>query len=215
MTHIQFASAYRGLQPAERSWVDSLVREIEAQAQREQRPLTTYLSGFDVPEHILQRDTKGMLLRRDVQHAVYERISDLARDFTDLTEYRWVKEVMTLAFSNIGAFYTTDEDGQPSLDFTKVTPEEWAMVKTVKIKESGTRSDDDMLFGRGQKREIEITFHDKVGPLKMLGEYMGMLKGENPMMRADRTTPAARTVTQNDTADTAGERYAALLEDGR
>lgn len=209
-------SAYQILQPAERAFCDAIVREMESLAQINGHPIAVYLTnGFEVPNHITSRDTKGMMTRERVKSAVYERLNEIARDM-DLTEYRWYKEVNSLAMSNMRNYFEFDDDGNITRHrFDKCTPEMWAAVKSIEIDGSPAGPGDDdvevLLGGRSTKSRIKLQLHPKLDALKMMGEYAGYLGTESPMMRADKKN-AAPVIREGDTVDEAGDTYAAMLE---
>lgn len=207
---MRFSSAYTQLTATERAFVDAIVAEMQAVADRAERPLSTYLrEGFEAPPQIAARDSRQLLTRERVRAATWERLTDIARE-EDLSEPRWFRELRSIAFSNIGHYIQEDADGRPYFDLSRCPPEQLAAIKSLKIKQG---KGDDML-GMPAKLEIEIQLYDKMAALKMMGEYGGYLTTDNPQMRADRQAPPPR-VTQTDSVETAGERYAAMLEDGQ
>jgi hypothetical protein len=154
-----------------------------------------------------------MMTRRDVQYAITDRLQENARN-NDLTQQRWAKEVMAIAFSNID-HYINRTRNPPVYDFTRCTPEQMAAIESIKIKKGGKTYE--LSFDQAQDMaidnpagEVEIKLHSKLVALKMLGEYAGFIATDNPLMRADRNQAAP--VRTSDTVETAGERYAAMLE---
>lgn len=209
---------YQALSPAERAWCDSVVHEIEAQAARADMPLALYLqSGVTLPRSVTDRDTKGMMQRRDVQFAITERLQENARN-NDLSRPRWEKELMAIAFANIQNYISMDDDGVPVWDFSRCTPEQMAAIESIKIKRGGrkfTVTPDDiegMMVEGGTPSgvEIEVKFHNKIAALKLLGESAGYLDAEGSRMAADRRAPLP--VTANDTAESAADKYQRMLE---
>lgn len=210
---MRFSSAYTQLTPTERAFVDAIVAEMQAVADRAERPLSTYLrEGFEAPPQIAARDSRQLLTRERVRAATWERLTDLARS-GDLTQARWERAGMARAFSNIRNYIKEDDDGRPYFDLTRCTPEEMSAIKSLKIKQGGRR-DNDSLFDQPAKMEIEITLHDPLPYWKTLGESAGYVGSGNMVLQGDRQAPPPR-VTQTDSVETAGERYAAMLEDGQ
>lgn len=199
--------------------MDAIVREMQAAADRDQAPLLGYLdNGWEPPAHIAERDTKGMGQRRHVLYALYERVSELSRELTDLTPWRLIRETSYIAFSSMQNYVSEDDEGNPIPDLHKATPEQWRAVKKVRFKRSGGKwrehSDADTMFGAPEGSELEIELHDKLKALEMLGRTMGGQYGEDAAREArpqTRNGNAAPLVQGEDAAD----RYAALLEDGR
>jgi hypothetical protein len=66
-------------------------------------------------------------------------------------------------------------------------------------------------LARSSKRKIKITLHDKLGGMKMLGEYMGILEPDNPHWRQDIATTAP-TLPPGASAQEAGDAYAAMID---
>lgn len=207
-------SAYQILQPAERAFCDAIVRHMETEAQANGHPIAVFINnGFEVPPHIATRDSKGMMTRERVKNAVWERLNELATA-SDLTEYRWVKETMSIATSNMQNYFEFDEDGNPiGHRFDRCTPEMWAAVKTIEIDMPLQTQDDAEVYlsGKANRAKIKLQLHDKMTALKMIGEYAGFQGMENPRMRADKAG-AGNNIRADDTTEQAGERYAALLE---
>lgn len=219
---MQFVSPYQRLQPAERAWVDMLVREIEQQSERDRIPLAQYLSeGWTPPPSVIERDTHGFLQRQAVQYAIYERVSDLSRELTDLTPWAVVREMKRIAMTTMGDFVDLDADDQPFFNFTKVRPEHWSAVKSLEIKrggKGGTSNDpDDLLFGTPSGTTVKLQLHDKLAAARSLLEAMGVLSDPNALngLRGDRATQTTTRITTTDSTDAAAERYAALLGEGR
>lgn len=165
-----FISAYRQLTAHERQFVDAYVGyAAERAAQRNER---ISLATQYAPPQALVEQSRGLIERPMVQAAVHERITELARSH-EITIDRWIRRVSALAHSNIRDFLVQDEDGNFSID--PDTPyEAWAAVKELIIDKSGD----------GMSRPMKVTYrfkmHDSISPLKMEGEYLGALAGDNP-----------------------------------
>ena len=81
---------------------------------------------------------------------------------------------MKLAFGNLGDYHVLSESGLASLDLSKITNDQWAALKRIKIKQYAD--------GKGEDArdviETEIEMHDKKGPLIELGKHLGLFRGE-------------------------------------
>lgn len=197
-----FASAYRQLSPAERSFVDSAVQELERAAHRAGERVSMVLNK-PLPVQVVER-SRGMLERPMVTAAITERINELSAA-QDLTIQRMVKEMMAVAFSSMGDYMTITAEG-PSFDLTRCTPEQLSAIKSIEVEESGHG------LGRAHKRKLKVTLHDKLGGMKMLGQYMGMLEPDNPHWRADAAKVATPALPAGATAQEAGDAYAAMID---
>lgn len=205
MTAITLASAYKQLQPAERSFVDGLVRELENAAMRAGERISNAL-GRPLPPHIIASDTKDMLLRPVVTAAITERVREIAAD-NELTPQMWIKHAMSCAFSSMANYVTIDPfDGSASIDLSKCTPEHMMAIESLEVEGYGGDG-----FTAGGKQKVKIKLHSKSTFMQMLGKYMGLVEPENPVWRADKAQQTPQ-IAHSDTVEAAGERYGAMLE---
>lgn len=206
---VYLASAYKRLSAHERAFVDSVIEAFRDEAERRNDRISLMLHE-PVPQHIVDR--AGDLLERvTVTAAIAERVSEIAAE-EELTPGRWLREVRSLAFSNIGNYMRmeTDDFGNdyPVFDFARCTPEQLAAVKSIKVKMSGNADG----LSRANKVEIDFTLHDKQAALTTLGKYMGMVEPDNPHWRADVARTSAPALGKDASAEQAGDAYAAYLE---
>jgi hypothetical protein len=199
MENTTVLSAYRHLTAAQRAFVDSYVQECEREAMARNERLSLYLHR---PVVI---DQSRYLTLPMVQAAIVERISTLAAA-SELSVNRLIKELTCIAFSNIKDFLDLGDEGWPKFDLSKATPEQWAAVKSIEIEEvDGTLS-------RAPKRKIKITTHDKLAAAKMLTDYTGVSKPDNPYWAADKPVEAEQlAIPANMSPDAAGELYASMI----
>lgn len=217
-THVPYLtgmlmSAYKQLQPAQRVAVDAIVRELEAAADRAGERITAALSR-DIPQYLVSRDTRGMLALPMVQAAITERVREIGTE-KELSPGKWLKHAMAVAFSNMGDYIRYEsvpdmsaEGGEremPVIDMQQCSEQQMAAVKSIKIETTGDG------INKPVRTKIELTLHDKMGGLTMMGKYMGMVEPENPHWKADRSAQAQQ-VAQSDTVETAADRYQSLLE---
>ena len=199
-----FASAYDQLSPAERAFVDGVVREFETRSYRDGERISNNLNR-PVPVHIQAKDTRGMLQKPIVGIAITERVNEIALD-QDLTALRVIRETMIIANANIDDFITMGEDGTPILDIMKAPPEKRAAIKSLKIKKTGSP-----LMMTGEKIEIDIQLWDKLTALKMLGQHIGVFEPDNPHWRRDMAQSAAQ-IPADATPEAAADAYQSMLE---
>lgn len=111
------------------------------------------------------------------------RLKDLLRpamDQYEVTQERIMKEVATIAFSNLGDYVQILADGSVLSDFSKVTREQFGALKSIKITEQAGSLEVDA-EGNANHREcvkIEITTHDKLAALEKLMRRAGLIKEE-------------------------------------
>lgn len=203
MSAIIFASAYRQLRPAQKQFVDGYVADVEREANKagERISLALYRA---IPDHVVAR-SRGMLEQPMVVAAISERITDIASQ-NELTVHRVIKELMCMGFSSMGNYMEVGEDGRPSFDLTKCTPEQLAAIKSVKITESGDG------LSRPRRTDVHIVLHDKQAALTDLAKYMGLLQPDNPFWRAETAKPVnAAALPDGITQDGAADVYARYL----
>lgn len=191
---IMFETAYRQLQPHERVFVDAYVGELEKQAVRENIRLTSLLAS---PLPVADPRARDMLDLALVRAAIAERVRELQED-AELNIYRTLKELRSIAYSNISNYFTIGSDGIPMPDFSGATPEQLAAVKSIDIEEK--------LNGR----KIKITLHDKLQALIKTMQYQGLLDGDGDHWR---TVNAAeqKKIAASDGVDDAANIYARMI----
>lgn len=201
--HVIFASAYRQLLPAERSFVDSVVTEIDRAAARQGERISLALHR-PIPAPLVER-SRGLLERPMVTAAITERINEIAAA-QELTVQRMVREMQSVAFSSMGDYMHIEDDGTPVFDLTRCTPEQLSAIKSIDVEESGDG------LSRPLKRKFRVVLHDKLAGMKMLGQYMGILEPDNPHWRADQARIAHPNLPPGATPQQAGDAYAAMID---
>ena len=106
--------------------------------------------------------------RRRIKTAATARaVSRLA-----ISKERVLDELAKLAFSNMADYLKIGADGQPRVDFSKLTRDQAAALTEVTV--------EDFLDGRGedarQVRKVQFKLADKRGPLVDLGRHLGLFK---------------------------------------
>lgn len=116
---------------------------------------------------------QASLIMRDpiVQAAVRKRMQERVLA-THINADRVVLELAKLAFANMADYMTAGADGDPALDFSKLTRDQAAALVEVTV--------DDYFDGRGedarQVRRVKFKLADKRAALVDLGRHIGMFK---------------------------------------
>jgi len=114
-----------------------------------------------------------LLRKPQIQEALAEQVRARS-ERCKLTADQVIRELMKLAFGNLGDYHVLSESGLASLDLSKITNDQWAALKRIKIKQYAD--------GKGEDArdviETEIEMHDKKGPLIELGKHLGLFRGE-------------------------------------
>ena len=201
-----FASAYRQLGSAERSFVDAAVRQIEDAADRAGERISLALNR-PIPVKIVNQ-SRGLLENALVCAAITERITQIAAD-RELTSQRLIKELLGIATSNINDFMSFDDEDMPYFDLSKATPEQLATIKSVDVESNADG------LSRAGKTKIKIVFHDKLPAIKMLGDHVGMWASDNPYYRAEQAKSSDKSALPADaTPEQAADLYAGYLTGG-
>lgn len=199
-----FASAYKQLTPAERAFVDSAVVALEIAAHRAGEKVS-YALNRQIPDSVVDRAPEGLLERPLVTAAITERIVQIAAE-QDLTAPRVLKELSSISFANIKNYMRFEGD-TPVFDLRHCSPEELAAIKSIEIKSSG-----DGINGGGRS-EIKIQFHEKIAAIKLLGEYLGLFKEDNPHRRGEQVKE--RIMAEADApVEQLADMYAAQIGNG-
>jgi hypothetical protein len=193
MTTIKFETSYQSLTGSERSFVDRFVEEVDVRASYERRPITEMLESY-------QADPEPMLMRSNVRNAIHERVQEIARSRAISTD-RLVQELSSIAFSNIGELFDIDQlTDEVVYDFTKLTPTQWAAIKSIRIETVGI------------KKQFKVEMHSKIEALGYLVRILEAVDSESPLKRAMRSKV---TQIENDTpVEVAADLYAEALNAG-
>lgn len=155
---MNFLTAYKQLEPSERSFVDGFVFDCEISARKAGLNLTQYLETFNVDN--LPYSQTRMIERQIVRAAIVERAQEIAAA-GEISVDRWLKEISTIAFSSLENYFDNADDPKP--DLSKCTPEQWAAISAYD-------------FERAQYGDkIKIRMHDKLKALEMYGKYVGAM----------------------------------------
>jgi len=188
-------SAYKQLSPSERVFVDNYVSRLERDAEKRGDRISNALYR-PVPRSVMEA-SRGLLEKPMVKAAITERVNELAAA-SELSVQKIIKELTSLAFSNVSAYFTINQWGIPEYDFTACTPEQLAALKSWEHIE-------DVKTGR----RIKIVTHDKLKAIEMLAKFMGLLDIENPHFEASQRRPV--TIKAESTDADAADAYAKLI----
>lgn len=197
MTQFLILSAYRSLKPAEKSFVDDYVEQLERAAHKADESIMLALSR-PVPQPIIDA-SNGMFDRPMVCAAINERVNSIARD-SELDLSRIVKELSAIAFARLSDYIIWDAYGRPTFDVERCTPEQMSAVKSIKH-----------TFNAIGAENFEVILHDKIKALDLLTKILGGFNDDNAIaVEMRKVISAARNMI--DKSENAGEVYAAAIE---
>lgn len=111
------------------------------------------------------------LSKPDIADAIAERQKSI-RGNLEVTQERVVAELAKLSFSNMQDYMRSGADGDPYLDFSKLSREQAAALVEVTV--------EDFKEGRGKDardvRRVKFKLADKRAALVDLGKHLGMFK---------------------------------------
>lgn len=188
-------SAYKQLSPSERVFVDGYVGRLERDAEKRGDRISNAL--YRPITRSVMEASRGLLEKPMVKAAITERVNELATG-AELSIQKVIKELSSIAFSNLSAYFKINQWGIPEYDFTACTPEQMAALRSWEHIE-------DVKAGR----RVKIVTHDKLKALEMLAKYMGLVDIENPHFETSQRRPAPITVNSTD-AD-AADAYAKMI----
>jgi len=188
-------SAYKQLTPSERSFVDGYVTHLERDAHKRNDRISNAL--YRPISRSVMEQSRGLLERPMVKAAITERVNELAAN-AELSVQRVIKELTTIAFSNLSDYFKINEWGIPEYDFTACTPEQLAALKSWEHIEDVKKG-----------RRVKIVTHDKLKAIEMLAKYMGIVEPENLHFDQSQRRPTA--ITDKSSVADAADAYAALL----
>mgnify|MGYP000350833348 CR=1 FL=1 len=188
-----FETSYRQLRPSERIFVDGYVSELERYAARNSLKLKQAIQSYNADN--LDEQSKSILSQALVRAAITERVRELSED-AELSVFKTLKELRSMAYSNLGNYMEVDGFGVPMFNLDKCTPEQLAAIKTVKIKENPNG-----------ERQFEFTLHDKVQAMSLMMKYQGLLDAEAWRVENAKENQQ-KTISAGSTVDDAADMYA-------
>jgi len=107
----------------------------------------------------------------DVQARVKE-LQTRAAEKTEITIASVITELAKIGFSNMEAYFRSNEDGDPVLDFSTLTSEQKAAMSEITV--------ETYLEGRGEDartvKKVKFKLHDKKGALVDIGRHLGAFR---------------------------------------
>lgn len=99
----------------------------------------------------------------------------------DVSLDKLLLELLRLALSNMQDYTSVSKDGDPYVDLSKLTREQWAAIQELTV--------EDYLDGRGEDarevRRLKIKLYDKRGPLTDLGKHLGAFIEKHAVVNPD------------------------------
>ncbi|NTF54409.1 terminase small subunit [Agrobacterium rhizogenes] len=115
-----------------------------------------------------------LLTNVNVQAELSKKQSKIAERF-EITKERIIDELAKIGFANMLDYMRAGPDGDPHLDFSRLTRDQAAALSEVTV--------EDFTDGRGEDarevRRIKFKLHDKKGALVDLGKHLGMFKEDS------------------------------------
>lgn len=202
-------SAYKQLRPVERVFVDAYISDLQSSAVAAGQKVIDFIETTGI-HHYAARNrnsafhAKQMMLKPLVRAAITERVRDIT-EAMDLSAFKVLKETANIAMSSVGHYMEIDDNGQPSFDLAKATPEQLAAIKKIKVTETS------MPFG-GVKKTFEFELHSKLQALDMLFKYMGLYNEDNAQRAPVAANAGMPALTANTSIAAAADMYARTLK---
>jgi phage terminase small subunit len=112
-----------------------------------------------------------LLIHAKVAEYIAKNRNRLA-DKLEITQERVLAEYAKIAFFDPSKVFKSTESGDPYIDMSQATPDEWAAVASVQSDQYAEGKGED---GRTVKKS-KITLHDKKGALDSIARHLGMFK---------------------------------------
>lgn len=109
------------------------------------------------------------LLKKPNVQALILHYRQQMEDRTAVTVEKLLKELGKVAFASMQDYYLVDQDGQPRIDFSNLTPEQWAAIGEISVEEF-------MDGPPGRERPVRRTkfkLHDKLGAIDKAMRHLG------------------------------------------
>lgn len=182
-----FQSSYEQLRPAERRFVDAYVSDIASSALKAGKRVADYLK-IARPSGVIAHE---FLSRPLIRAAITDRCNSISRE-AEISTIRVLQEVKSLAYSSMKHYIVTGDNGSWDFDLSKLSDEQWAAVKSIKIGQNQW----------GPTKALEL--HAKQPALDMLTRFLGL----------DQTgVPDPKIIDINPNVRENSQLYATTLED--
>lgn len=168
-----------------------------------------YMRGMTKKDSLIKAGFAESTAKTDAQYvfdkpevkAEIKRRQDMAGKRAAINEDWIVERLRRIAEAELGDVLSFDEDGTPSFDMTKMTPEMRYALTGVKVRKYNK--------GRGPEAEpvVEITpqLADKLRALEMLAKYLGMFTEKIELTADDSLMEALRKGRKRAAARNRGE----------
>ena len=114
----------------------------------------------------------SVLIRNKKVIAIIDKLNSKRASKLEITAEKLDEETARLAFSNMGDFVSTDEQGKPKgIDLSKLTREQWAAVQEIREDTTGGSGD-------GERKAVlrtTLKLSDKKAALELLYRRQGLL----------------------------------------
>ena len=187
---MKLETAYQTLTPAERSFVDRYVEALEIAAQRSGLSMR---AAFEIAPK-----TDDEIRRPMVRVAINDQVEAIHRARTVNPE-RILQELQAIAFGHLGQLITVcDISGTMSYDLSKLTPQEWAMVKKITFD----------MDPNGRPMKVSIDTHSKMDALSTM---VRLLEAENAGPMTKKVRELITGIDPEATIEEAADLYAKAL----
>lgn len=109
------------------------------------------------------------LLRKPNVQAILANARNRLEQTTNITVESLLKELGKVAFATMEDYWRIDEDGNPHVDLSMLTPEQWAAIGEISVEEF-------MDGPKGKERPVKRTkfkLHDKLGAIDKAMRHLG------------------------------------------
>lgn len=189
--------AFARLGPAEKAFVESFVADVEIYSVRSGQTLQEAARARALM--ISDQRSLDLLKIALVQVAIEDRLRGLADSF-EMAEFKTIKSLTNIAHSTMKNFVRVDSLGDPHLDFSNATADDWDAVQSYKETETPN------------KIVREIKLHSKMDAIKVKMQYHGLLDGEKWRDLKNRASADAR-FKSDESLENVQDAYARFIAD--
>jgi len=194
---------YMALRPGEKAFVDAYLATLGESAIAAGRMMVEQLRI--APPAMLAERSRAMLNKPRIKAAIAQRAAELSQKF-NLSSDRVLREVATVALSNMGNYVHITESGEPYIDLSNCTVDQMAAIQEITV--------EDFKEGRGEDardvRRVKLRLHSKMDGLEKLMKYLQLYQPEQLNVNMN-VRVQAETVSVNLTPEQLAEMYARKL----
>lgn len=163
-------------------------------------------AGFRPKTPMSAHVSASRLLNSDKVLARVQELQTRAASRTEISIASVLQELAKIGFANMEAYFRSNTDGDPVLDFSNLTSEQKAALSEVTV--------ETYLEGRGEDartvKKVKFKLHDKRAALVDIGRHFGMFKEKLEISGPDGGP--IETANMHMTPAQAQEAYANLLK---